>query len=82
MRQVWIGCSRVLHAEELIRRYIDPFYKVLAAFLDLEKHAGEVPELVRSFGAGRDRSWRFRGPRPRGCGGVRPRILCEVQTVS
>jgi hypothetical protein len=52
MRQVWIGCSRVLHAQELIRRYIDPFYKVPAAFLDPEKHAGEVPELVRSFGAG------------------------------
>jgi hypothetical protein len=51
MRQVWLGCSRVLQAEELIRRYIDPFYKVRAAFLDLENQAGEVPELVRSFGA-------------------------------
>ena len=51
MRQVWIGCSRVLQAEELIRRYIDPFYKVPAAFLDLKNQAWEVPELVRSFGA-------------------------------
>jgi hypothetical protein len=51
MRQVWVGCSRVLQAEELIRRYIDPFYKVPAAFLDLKNQAGEVPELVRSFGA-------------------------------
>ena len=47
MRQVWIGSSRVLHAEELIRRYIDPFYKVPAAFPDLKNQAGLVP----SFGA-------------------------------
>ena len=47
MRQVWIGSSPVLHAEELIRRYIDPFYKVPAAFPDLRNQAG----LVRSFGA-------------------------------
>ena len=45
MRQVWVGCSRVLHAQELIRRYIDPFYKVPAAFLDLEKHAGKSLNL-------------------------------------
>ena len=51
MRQVWIGVSRVFRAEELIRRYIDPFYKVPAAFLDLENRARDVPELVRSFGA-------------------------------
>ena len=51
MRQVWIGCSRVLQAGELIRRYIDPFDKVPAAFLDLKNQAGEVPGLVRSFGA-------------------------------
>ena len=51
MRQVWIGFSRVLRWEELIRRYIDPWHKVPAAFLDLENRAGEVPELVRSFGA-------------------------------
>ena len=52
MRQVWIGSSPVLHAEELIRRHIDPFYKVPAAFPDLKNEAG-LRALVRCE---RDRS--------------------------
>jgi hypothetical protein len=51
VRQVWIGVSRVLRGEELIRRYIDPWHKLPAGFLDLENREADVPELVRSFGA-------------------------------
>ena len=52
MRQVWIGCSRVLQAGELIRRYIDPFYKVLAAFLDLKtKQEKSLNSCARSVRA-------------------------------
>jgi hypothetical protein len=51
MRQVWIGASRLLRGEELIRRYIDPWHKVPAAFLDRETEHAKFLKLVRSFGA-------------------------------